>query len=111
MKYIQHPVTNKLVPADEVDWQRYATRSFNVMPDVEPFVSPIDQSVIGSRSALREHNKRHGVVNYHEFDGYWEAKRAERISVYEGTHAPTKKDRINDIKTAIEKVESNAPRK
>lgn len=31
------------------------------MPDVSPFVSPIDRSEITSRSQLREHERRHGV--------------------------------------------------
>jgi len=32
-----------------------------VMSDIEPFKSPIDGSIIGSRSAVREHEKAHGV--------------------------------------------------
>ena len=32
-----------------------------VLKDIEPFVSPIDGSVIASRAALREHEKRHNV--------------------------------------------------
>lgn len=31
------------------------------MPDIQPFVSPLDYSVISSRSALREHERKHGV--------------------------------------------------
>ncbi len=31
------------------------------MPDVTPFISPIDRSEITSRSQLREHERRHGV--------------------------------------------------
>jgi len=31
------------------------------MSDIEPFVSPLDGKVIGSRSALREHERRHNV--------------------------------------------------
>ncbi len=34
-----------------------------VSDDISAFVSPIDGSVISSRSGLREHNKRHGVSN------------------------------------------------
>ncbi len=32
-----------------------------IMRDVEPFRSPVDRSMITSRSELREHNKRNGV--------------------------------------------------
>jgi hypothetical protein len=31
------------------------------MSDIEEFVSPVDKSVIGSRSALRNHERRHGI--------------------------------------------------
>lgn len=34
-----------------------------VMSDIDPFVSPIDGQVVGSRSDRREHNKRHGVID------------------------------------------------
>jgi len=33
-----------------------------IMRDLQPFRSPVDRSIIGSRSDLREHNKRNGVV-------------------------------------------------
>lgn len=52
-----------LVPAEEY----YAAKrerdrvSPNVLPDIEPFVSPIDRQTIGSRSQLREHERRHEV--------------------------------------------------
>ena len=31
------------------------------MSDIEEFVSPVDKSVIGSRSGLRNHERRHGI--------------------------------------------------
>lgn len=36
--------------------------SFQVMPDINPYVSQIDGSVITSRSRHREHLKAHGCV-------------------------------------------------
>jgi hypothetical protein len=36
-------------------------QAFMVMRDIDEFVSPIDGSTVGSRSALREHEKRHNV--------------------------------------------------
>ena len=35
--------------------------TFVVMKDIEPFVSPVDGKVVGSRSTLREHERRHNV--------------------------------------------------
>ena len=34
---------------------------YKVMSDIEEFVSPVDKSVIGSRSGLRNHERRHGI--------------------------------------------------
>ena len=56
---------------DDIKWSR-STRlpgadalrpqqAFVVMKDIEPFVSPVDGNVVGSRSALREHERRHNV--------------------------------------------------
>ena len=46
-----------------------APRGF-VTGKFEPFVSPVDGSVITCQRELREHNSRNGVVNIH--DGYSE---------------------------------------
>ena len=40
-----------------------------VLPDIEPFISPIDKTVIGSRAALRNHCKIHDVVPTEELKG------------------------------------------
>ena len=37
------------------------TKSHQVMGDIQEFVSPIDKTVIGSRSQIREHERRHNV--------------------------------------------------
>lgn len=36
-------------------------RHHNVMRDIEPFVSPVDGKVVSSRSAKREHMRRHDL--------------------------------------------------
>lgn len=41
---------------------RAASREFQVMPDIAEFRSPVDGSVISSRSHLRHHNRAHGVA-------------------------------------------------
>jgi hypothetical protein len=40
---------------------RKSTNSPSVIADVKPFVSPIDGTVLTSRSEIREHEKRHQV--------------------------------------------------
>jgi glycine cleavage system H lipoate-binding protein len=47
-------------PTSRVDTGQ-SSRTFVVMKDIEPFVSPVDGKVVGSRSALREHERRHNV--------------------------------------------------
>lgn len=57
------------------------------MGDLEPFVSPIDGSVITGRAALREHNKRHNVTNvadYNKPGGQWEKQAKEREKFFTG---------------------------
>ena len=56
---------------DGIKWEPKTRRSqvvsprseqaFAVMKDIEPFISPVDGKVVGSRSALREHERRHNV--------------------------------------------------
>tara|TARA_R100000935_G_C2728850_1_gene121074 strand:- start:221 stop:481 length:261 start_codon:yes stop_codon:yes gene_type:complete len=56
---------------DTIDWtggeeyisknNRRRTKSLQVMSDIEEFVSPVDKSVISSRSGLRNHERRHGI--------------------------------------------------
>ncbi len=55
-KYIWHE--GRWVPREE--FRRPASR-IHVIPDVQAFRSPVDGSVISSRSALREHERRHDV--------------------------------------------------
>lgn len=36
-------------------------KSVHVISDVQPFISPIDRTLISSRSQVREHERIHGV--------------------------------------------------
>lgn len=51
----------KLVPKEER--HLHERKSAMIMPDMEPMKSPIDGSIISSRSAYREHMKKHGVID------------------------------------------------
>ena len=78
-RYIQHPITNKLIPAEE--YERPKERGHFVQGDVQNFVSPIDGSVISDRKKLREHNEKHGVVNAAEFSPeYCNRVKKERVA-------------------------------
>jgi hypothetical protein len=71
----------------------FTIRGISVIRDLEPYKSPIDRTVIRSRSEHRDHMKRHGVVELGT----------------EKMHAPIKAQRPragHDIKRAIEMVRS-----
>lgn len=72
-------------------------RSPAIMEDIQPFVSPVDGKVIGSRSALREHNKRNGVIQLDEWSNQGELNRKEHEKVFEKGNP----DRINDIRKSM----------
>lgn len=75
-----------------------------IMPDIEPFVSPVDGSVITGRKALREHNRRHNVTNAADFKEEWAKKAQERASFYGGDTRYDRERRIEHLKAAYEKV-------
>ena len=86
----------------EIGASRPAHNTAAIQGDIEPFVSPVDGTVISDRKQLREHNKRNNVVNTAEFSPeFLERKREERERLYTGdrTKEQIRKDRmqINEI--------------
>jgi len=71
--------------------------------DIQPYVSPIDGSVIGSRSAERQHNARHGVSN--DIDSLRE--KARKKNEPQQQTALDVHERKLAIKDAIERVSSS----
>lgn len=58
---IRDPKTGVFMPKAEYQ-AKHRTRGINVIPDIEPYRSPIDGKIIGSRSRHREHMRQHGVI-------------------------------------------------
>ena len=54
------------VGVDEIPDKEYAP---TFIPDIQPFRSPVDGTMITSRSSLRNHNKRNGVIQTEELKG------------------------------------------
>lgn len=74
-----------------------------IRDDIQPYVSPIDGTVIGSRSAERQHNSRHGVSN--DLESLREKTRqrnAQPVMTERDRH-----ERKLAIKDAIERVSSS----
>ena len=98
--YVLDPETRELVEKKHY----YQTQGAYIQGDMEPIISPIDGSVITSRSKFRSHNAKHGVVPYEEFgDAFFERKARERQSRLEGVTPQQKRERIEALKYAFEK--------
>ena len=70
---------------------------------IEPFVSPIDGSVISDRKQYRDHCKKHNVVPAAEFsDEFYARKKAERERHYTGN--PTKEESLSRKKEMYELI-------
>lgn len=75
------------------------------MPDLEPFVSPVDGTVVTGRAALREHDKRNGVTNVADYKNEWENRGTERAAFYSGDQKYDRERRREAIIRAVEKHE------
>lgn len=57
------------VPIETFTSQK-VTAGLQLIPDVESFVSPVTNEVIGGRRQLREHNRVHDVVDRRDLVGH-----------------------------------------
>jgi len=73
--YIQ--INGKLVPKDEATFK--ADGGVMVMPDIEPFQSPITGETIRGRSHLRQHMKEHGVTHADDYSNEWYKNRRKEM--------------------------------
>lgn len=78
-RWRQDSKTGKLIPIDDA-----AREASGLRPaEFEPFVSPIDGTVISTRKQRDEHCKRHNVVPAQEFTPeYYERKARERAQFF-----------------------------
>jgi len=102
-RQIKNPTTNKfeMVP---VDAAARAEASVTVRGDIEPFVSPIDGTVVSGRRQYDEHCRKHNVVSAQEFTPeFYAGKAKERADFYEGkrTRQEIHRDRQQIYNTII----------
>ena len=95
--YRQDRETGKLIEVRKVVGKSHFIRGV-----FQPYVSPIDGSVIKSRGALAEHNKRHGVSN--DLDHLRDQAQKSNSRTRE---TGTAHERKLAIKDAIERVSSS----
>ncbi len=92
--------TGEFIPlADyEAKFGKEPKRSFQIMRDIEAFVSPIDGTVISSRPKLEAHNKEHGVTNIGDYSSGHFEKGGEKLQKQaRGQTAEDKKERCQLI--------------
>lgn len=100
--WVQDPETGKLIPREEYCAHKDGYPA--IQGDIEPFVSPVDGSVISSRSRLRAHNARHGVTDSRDYsDAFLRARSERRVKEMTGQTANAKQERINLIKRELAK--------
>lgn len=69
---------------------------------MEPFVSPLDGTVISDRKQYRDHMKKHGVVPAAEFSPeFYEKKAQERAKHYKGERS---KEEIRRDRMAMNEI-------
>jgi len=105
-RWRQDSKTGKLIPIDEAAAVRDAG-GVAVHGDIQPFVSPVDGSVISDMKQLREHNKRNNVVNAAEFTPeFYAEKAAERARLHQGEHTKAEKHaRKQELYEALTRAE------
>ena len=102
-RYIQDRNTGKLVPAAEyVPPESDSPKWAAIHGDIEPFVSPVDGTLIDDRAKLREHNKRHGVTNVQDYGSDWfTRKQKERDDYVSGKSPKAKQERLETIQRTL----------
>jgi hypothetical protein len=88
-RWIQDPVTHELVPREQ--YIRPSTKTHAVHGDIQPFVSPIDKSVISDRGQLREHMRRHNVTNAADYSPEYLARRRAEVTNEKGASLERKR--------------------
>lgn len=99
--YVQDPITLKLV-----EKSKYLAGNHSAAVHVmEPFISPIDQSVITDGASLRAHNRKHGVTDQRDYGPDWFARKGrERDLRLQGQDKASKQDRLNALKQATRHI-------
>ena len=99
--YVQDKKTGKFVEKSAY----LAANHSAAVHTMQPFVSPIDGSVISDPAQLRSHNAKHGVTDTREYGPNWfERKSRERNLRLTGQDKASKQDRINALVSATQHV-------
>ena len=78
-----------------------------IQPDIQPFVSPVDGTVIKSRQHLRRYMKANNLAHYDDFTGTRDARVAEREKYHQGKDRKSVAQRIDKLRDSFEQVRNN----
>lgn len=76
-----------------------------VQPDIQPFFSPVDNSMVGSRKARREHNARNGVVDIGNDRTIYDRNIKRNAEGYQG---PSEREMVEHVKMNDELLRSHS---
>ena len=80
-------------------------RSHMIQPDIEPFVSPVDGTVIKSRNHLRKYMSANNLAHADDFKETWNRKREDRSKFLNGARdRKSIEQRISSLKDSFERV-------
>lgn len=91
-RYVYDPILKEMVEKGTEVWEEDLLPK--ILGDIEPYVSPIDGTVISSRSGLRDHMKRHDVVLTEDLRGQ---KKADHNAV-------RRRDTLSSLNDSFEHV-------
>ncbi|MCS7084462.1 MAG: hypothetical protein NZ534_00080 [Bacteroidia bacterium] len=84
-------------------FERAEQLAFEVMRDIEPYVSPVDGSYIDTRKKHNAHMKRYGLVRYDDFSQEELERRVkERVKRMQGLDEQSRRERIQALSDAYE---------
>ena len=75
-----------------------------IIPDIQPFKSPITGEIISSRNKMKHHMKEHGVTRSEDYSqAYYDKAAAARAASMACNTQADRQDRIETLKHALER--------
>ena len=100
-KYVYNPELGEMSEVGMSD--KY--RSHYIQADIEPFVSPVDGTVIKSRNHLRKYMSANNLAHTDDFKETWNRKREDRSKFLNGARdRKSIEQRISSLKDSFERV-------
>lgn len=97
--YVQDKETGKFVLKGT---ETQDSAGYSIIPDIDPFISPITQEVITGRAALRAHNKEHGVTDSRDYSPELMKKLSkERDDRATGNTPQARAERVDNINNVL----------